>query len=213
MIRGDDDDMTSFSQTQHSATISLAKIAVEDQIASLVSEQILPLEEAQGTLSLVASQRVYALASDFVRMQENYFVEIDGSGVSENSIIPEYKGGESAIRADIWDYQDVTGSPTCFYHTNGSSKSVGFYRVPIEAQDLRYYYEKDVLVSVEADTLPFQTNIESNTFVRMASRHFELLLEGTSDLAAFENDPVIISLRGTLSSLLNPRKQPERYGN
>ena len=215
ILRGDDDDLTSFAQTQHSATLNLAKIAIQDQLTSLLAEQFIPYEEAQGTLTMVQAQRLYSFASDFVRLQEGYLLEVDGTGASQNVVLIEYPGGESQLRADIWEYQETQGTPVWFYHTGGTTKQLGVQPIPdadAAGKQYRYYYEKDVSVTDATDTLPFHSEIEAETFVRVAARHFEMLFEGVSERSQIERDPVLLVLRATLLELMNPHVLKERYG-
>jgi len=217
IIQGDDDDQTSFSQTQHAASMSLAQIAVQSQIADLVAGDILPYERTSGTLTTTALTRTYTLASDFQTLEEMFFEELEDDNEASGTRVVHYKGGESQLRADFPRYQEDTGTPIYFYFTGGSSKTIGFSPVPDSAKSYRYYYQKDVNVSNASDQLPFVTVTECQTFVRMCARMFKYLRatpqvrEGLFP-AGVERDPVILESRATLSALLNPLPDKQHYG-
>jgi len=224
IISGDDDDLTSFSQTQHDAAINLAKISVQDELTALIAEEVIPFERIEGTITLATGTRTYNLAANFVRFdgQRPFFLKQDGSGDSENQTIELYNGGENQIRRDFLDYQSQNGTPTYYYMATPSSvsvKTVGLFQVPIAADNgdvYRYYYEKDVSVSAAGDNLPFN-DLEANIFTRMAARHFKYLFS-TKDVRAalfpggIDDDPVIRSARATLMNLLLPITPTYRYG-
>jgi len=219
IIRGDDDNVTSFSDTQHSGTINLAKIAIEDELTHLVSEDIIPFERVDDTITLTTS-RTYALNTNFVRFDDPnpFFLEVDGSGNSLNVGVPLYPGGEEQLRRDFLDYREGTGEPQWFYFIGGTTKQVGFYPVPSTSGKIyRYYYEKDVSVSVETDNIPLVSTQEANIFASIAARRFKYLFaspqirEGLFPQGV-ERDPLIESNRATLMSLLKGRPPTVRYG-
>jgi len=176
IILGDDDDLTSFSDTQHAATQSMARIAIQSQLADLVSDGYIPYENSTGTITTVAGTRTYALASDFQRFQENFIDKLGSDNTPELRIIA-YPGGESQLRKDFHEYQEDSGQPVWFYASHGSTKQIGFHPVPDtdSAGTYRYYYEADVSVSTETDVLPLVTRTEAETFCRMAARHFKYM--------------------------------------
>lgn len=216
VIMGDDDDLTSFSQTQHAAALSLAQIAIQAQLADLVASDIVPYELTSGTFPSVASTRTYQLASDFQTLQELFFEELDVDGATGTRVI-HYPGGESQLRRDFPRYQEEEGRPIWFYFIGGATKSVGLHPVPSEALTYRYYYQKDVNVSVETDTIPMVTETESQTFIRMCARHFKYLKASAPVREqlfpqGIESDPVILQARATLMGLLYPLPAKTHYG-
>jgi hypothetical protein len=219
ILMGDDDDLTSFSDTQHAATSTLAQIAVQSQLADLVSDGYLPYEDKTGTLTCTTA-RVYNLASDFQTFIENFFEELDDSSEASGTRIMLYPGKEHQLRAEFPYYRENTGTPIYFYPTGGTSKSIGLFPVPnsdYSGKVLRYYYEADVNVSVETDTVPFTTTTEAQVFVRMCARHFKYL-RSTPDVReglfpqGIASDPVISQARATLMGLLNPLPPARHYG-
>ena len=215
IIMGDDDDQTSFSQTQHAASMSLAKIAIQSELADLVSGGTIPYELADSTVTTVNGTRTYTLASGFQSLQETFIEETDGTNVI--SRIYHFRGGESHLRKLYPSYRETTGSPIYFYFTGGASKTIGLHPVPNDARIYRYYYESDVSLTLEADSLPFTTSLESETFVRMAARQFKFL---KASVAVREKlfpegvarDSIRLEAHATLVGLLNPLPVITKYG-
>jgi hypothetical protein len=218
IILGDDDDLTSFSDTQHAATQSMARIAIQSQLADLVSDGYIPYENSTGTFTTVSGTRTYALAADFQRFQENFIDKLDSSNTPELRVIA-YPGGESQLRKDFDEYQENPGQPVWFYALPGTTKQIGLYPIPDDASvgTYRYYYEADVSVESEADVLPFVTRTEAETFCRMAARHFKYMKSSPEVREGLfpqgiESDPVITASRATLVGLLNPMPEKRSYG-
>lgn len=221
VIAGDDADITSFSDTQHEAAISLAKIAIQDELTDLVANDFVELEQANSTITLVQGQQVYNLASNFVRFMDSspFLLKVDGSGVSQNEFATF--DTEANIRRSVLDYRTAEGSPTRFYFTaptSGTTRAIGVFNVPDASGDIyRYDYEKDVSVTLGTDTLPFTSTLEGNTFVRIAARRFKYMF-ATKNVReglfpnGIEKDPVILSSRATLFQLMSGVKADGEYG-
>jgi hypothetical protein len=217
IIMGDDDDLTSFTDSQHAATSSLAQISIQAQLADLISDGYIPYENAVATITTSADTRTYALATNFQRFQELFMERLNALSEAEGSRVFYYKGGESQLRKDDPQYRETQGNPICFYPVGATSKTIGLWPVPEETVTYRYYYEADVAVSVVSDSLPFVTATEAQTFVRMAARHFKYL-KATPQVReglfpkGIESDPVILQCRSTLMGLLYPLPDKTKYG-
>ena len=175
IIRGDDDAITTFSDTQHSADIQLAQIAIQDEITEIISERMIPYEHTTNTISLVTGTRQYSLASGFIR----FFGKPSFYDSTTNVRIYEYNGGEQALIDHDYQYKTTTGTPMYFYWNNTTSKSVAFYNIPDStwnSRSLSYDYEQSVMVSVTTDTLPFHNNEEYYAFIAMATRRFQFMI-------------------------------------
>ena len=70
IIAGYDDNLTSFSDTQHEAMSNLAQISIQDELNDLVADKVLPYEQATAFITIVTGTRIYSLANDFIRMQD-----------------------------------------------------------------------------------------------------------------------------------------------
>jgi len=95
ILAGDDADLTSFSDTQHKATMELAKISIQSTLTALVAEKMIPYEITDGNITYVTGQRTYSLPDDFIRFadEDPFLLELSGS-VSANIYVPKYPGGE-----------------------------------------------------------------------------------------------------------------------
>lgn len=217
IISGDDDTISTFADTQHVATIRLAKKAIQQELAALISDELIPYEKTSAILTVTA--RTAALSSDFVRMQDTrpWLIETDAAGVSLGTYIAEYPGGESRLRKDDLNYQENTGKPYYWYWVGGTSKTLGFYIVPETTYYYRYYYEKDVAVADESDTVPFVSATEVTIFVQAAARRFKYLKSSPSAREGIfprglAKDPVILEARSTLTQLLRYKPPADEYG-
>jgi hypothetical protein len=209
LIKGDDDAITSFSDTAHNAAIQLALIAVQDELNDLISDNIIPYEVTSGEITTSASTRTYALAADFVRFYGKAMLY----QASANRPLFEYPGGREALAVTFWDYQTSPGDPTHWYMEPTTSKKIGFWQVPDGVRTYRYEYERSVSVSDEADTMPFHSDAEGQAFSMAAGRRFKALNEDRADLVNYiRNDPTYTSARSTLMGLMKGKNSARRYG-
>lgn len=213
VIRGDDDDLLSFAESQHAATVSLAQLAVQAQLTELVADDYIPYEEKTATFASVNGTRTYGLAADFQQFQEIFFEELDDASEASGTRVVLYPGDERQLKRDFARYREDPGRPIYWYRTGGTAKTVGLFPVPDDARTYRYYYEADVSVTNASDTLPFVMETEAQCFVEMAARHFKYLKASAAVREqlfprGIEMDPVIVSKRATLMALLRgiPKK-------
>lgn len=208
VIKGDDDAITTFSDTQHAHDIQLAQIAIQDEITELCSDNLIPYEHTTGTISLVTSTRSYTLAADFVRFFEPSFYDS-----TDNVRYWEFKGGEKALMLCDYQYKTTEGSPMYWYWDSTTTKKVAFYNVPsasYNGRSLAYDYEKSVMVTNTTDTLPFHNNEEAFAFCSMAARRMEAMMKGGQ--ADLNMDPVYNSARARLLNLIRPTNPCNSYG-
>jgi len=220
-IGDNDDDLTTFSTTQHQATLNMAKIAINLTLIELVSSRMIPYEETEATLTYVQGQRNYALANDFIHFSIEttnalpYLVELDASNQATTQYLYEYKGGEQRLRLTIHNYRVIEGNPIWWYWVNGTTKQIGFYMIPDASKagiKLRYSYEKDVSVSGEGDQMPFTNSMEFDMFANMAARSMKYMFENLS-LPGLESDIIYSSSKAALIDLLRPKAPATRYGH
>ena len=215
VISADDDPITAFSASQHAASIRLAKRAITQELAYLVSRDFLNYERADAVLTV--SARTANLASDFIRMQDEHpiLIETDASGTSEGTYITEV--AEEKLRRTDLKYRENTGKPYHWYWEGASSKTLGFYLVPDGTYYYRYYYEKELTVSVESDVMPFVTETEVELFLDAAGRRFKYLRsspqvrEGLFPRGLAE-DEVINDARAAILQLNRHKPAPTTYG-
>ena len=214
ILSGDDDDINTFSDLQHKATVIMAKQAIQATITILSSHRMLPVEETDATLTTVASQRVYDFPSDFIRMagEKPFMLEVDASDVAQNRVIYEYPGGKERLEREVLNYREQEGTEHHFYFPlQSTGKKVALYQVPDAVRYYRYTYEKSVYPTTEADTLPFANTQEDHAFVEMASRYFQFL-QTTQDVGRIEEDSLFMSAQASLANLLNPTYGINAYG-
>lgn len=211
IISGDDDNITTFSDTQHAADIELAQIAIQDELSSLVADKFIDYEKATATISLVTGTRTYALASDFMRFYGSNPSFYDGT---DNVRIYEYTGGEDHLRDVDYQYKTTQGSPWAWYWDSTTSKSVALYSVPqstYNGRSLSYDYEKSVSVTLAADTLPFHNEEAAQAFISCAARRFKVMDESLV-VPTLEEDAVYISAKSRLLAFLGNRNPSSHYG-
>lgn len=210
VIKGDDDDVTTFSDTQHAADLSLAQIAIQDELTEIVSERMIPYEHTTDTIALVNGTRSYALNSNFIR----FFGLPSFYDSTTNIRLYEHPGGEEKLMHQDYHYKTNTGTPVTWYWDNTTTKKVAFYNIPDASYDGRsisYDYEKSVLVSVVSDTMPFHNNEEAYSFVSMAARRFRFMID-QRDLGLLTEDKTYNNAKSRLYALIKHGDPVGRYG-
>ena len=210
VIRGDDDAITTFADTQHAADLQIAQIAIQEEIAEIISERLIPYEHTTGTINLVSGTRSYALSTDFIR----FFGVPSFYDSARNIRIYEQKGGEQGLMNVDYLYKTNTGTPMTFYYDNTTSKKVAFYNVPdanYGSTVLTYDYEKSVMVSLTSDTLPFLNDEESFSFISMAARRFKFMIDD-KDLGLLTQDSTYNNAKSRLYALIRTSDPKSSYG-
>jgi hypothetical protein len=217
IIRGDTDTISTFSDTQHNASLNLAVVAVQQELVRLVADRLIPAErKTSGTITLAADTRTYSLASDFVRFYGvPHFYNSSG-----NRQIYEFPGGLEALQVQYYTYATDTGSPNYWYWEPTTTKKVGLFQVPSsgEAGEVwTYEYEGSVLISDVSDTLPFPNTEEDYMFTDMAARRFKFMWEDVKNeldiQAVLEKDATYRSSKATLMALIRGYKPKRSYSN
>lgn len=216
VITGDDDDITSFADLQHRASVQLCQIAIQSTVTELSSDQLLPVEEADDTLTMETGIRTYDLAADFIRFvgEKPFLLKVDASGDSLNQWMSMYPGGEAQLKRDILDYREQPGSPNYFYNLSAATKSIGVFQVPDSTYDgvkYRYTYEKSIYPTVAASVMPFQTVQEFHTFTDMASRRFQFMFT-KQPMDNLEQDIIYKGAKTSLIGLMRQTKATTSYG-
>lgn len=210
IIKGDDDNISTFSDAQHNATLNIAQIAIQDELVELTSDRLIPLEKAEGTITTSAGVRSYDLETDFVQ----FFGKALLYCAADNRQLFEYPGGEKSLRLQIYDYKTQSGDPQWWYFENAASRQIAFYQVPNSAKVYTYDYEQSVYVENSTDEIPFHSKEEAHTFCAMASRRFKFLFENHPNadqvLAA---DQAYISAKSRLTRLLKGKNPYSQYGH
>lgn len=215
VIRGDTDTVSSFSDTQHNASLNLAIVATQNELIRLASDRLIPAERVtSGTITLVANTRTYTLASDFTRFYGTpHFYDSNS-----NTQIYEYPGGLEKLQTDIFTYATDSGSVTWWYWEPGDTKQVGFFQLPTSSGTiLSYQYEGSILISLVTDNLPFHNDDENYMFIEMAARRFKFLFEDVKNeldiQAVLDRDVTYRSSKAALINLVRGTKPKRSYMN
>ncbi len=209
IIKGDDDDITTFSDVQHNATLNLAQIAIQSEISDLIADRFIPYEKDTGSLITANGTRTYALETDFIRFFGDPPLLYNAT---DNRQMYEYPGGENRLRLNVFDYKTATGTPNWWYIEGTTTKRIALYPVPTEVKTWSYDYEKDVSVSASSDSLPFHNETEAQSFCDMAATRFKYLFE-RKQVGLIYQDPVYIAAKGRLINLIVGKNPKGRYGN
>ena len=211
IIRGDTDAPSSFSDTAHNASMQIAIVAIQDELANLVADRLIPFEKTSATITLEAGTRTYTLDSTFI----NFYGFPHFYDDTDNRVIPMYPGGQEKLQLVDFRYQTVQGAPNWWYWEPTTTKKVGFYQVPNSSYDgrsLTYHFEKSVYVSLSTDTMPFHLAEESNAFCLMAGRRFKFMFEDVDNKAdiqaILDNDVSYRTAKSTLIRLIKGVNPP-----
>ncbi|MCP5005383.1 MAG: hypothetical protein GY941_15820 [Planctomycetes bacterium] len=206
IIRGDDDEITAFTSTQHAGMIRIARNAITTELNSVLSVFEIPYEKAEGSITTEASERIYALPVNFVRFYgTNPFLYLS---TDHNQLLEEYKGGEDKLRRHDLTYRTNEGVENWWYWNPSTVKSIALYQVPDGIRTYNFDYEKSSGVSESTDVLPFVQEAEAEAFTDMASRRFKYIVEDVN-LADIDKDVEYMRHASTLMNFLafkNPRK-------
>lgn len=209
IIKGDDDLVTAFNDSQHEATIRFARNAITSELNNLTSFFTIPYERTTGSVTTVVGTRTYALPSDFVQFfEDNPFLYLS-TDASQRCY--EYPGGEGKLRQVSRQYLTDQGFEIYWYWHDDTTKQIAFSQVPNGVRTWNFEYEKNVGVTVAGDTIPLQTEQEAEAFSDMASRRFKFLI-GELDLSDLEKDAEYVFQRSTLFNLIRHRDPNKRYG-
>ena len=210
VIKGDDDLITSFTDSQHEAMIRFARNSVTSELNNVAAFFTFPVEKVSGTLVTVAGQRQYDLPSDFVKFWgSNPYLQLS---TDPSQRCYEWRGGEQNLRQEQWRYDLDEGFEQWWYFEDSTTvKRINLYQVPDAIRTWNFVYEKEVGVSVATDALPFQTEQESEAFADMCARRFKFLIGG-NDVADLEMDAEYVFARSTLFNLVGAKNRRSRYG-
>lgn len=214
VLRGDTDAPSSFSDTNHNASMQLAIVAIQDEFATLAADRLIPYEKTSATITLATSTRTYSLESDFV----NFYGFPHFFDSTDNRIIPMWPGGLESLQLADFKYATTEGSPNWWYWEPTTSKKVGFYQIPnssFNSRSLTYHYEKEIVLDEASDTMPFHNSTEANAFCWAAGRRFKFMFEDVENKGdiqgILDNDVSYRTARGTLIRLIRGTNAPGYY--
>jgi len=223
IIQGDDDAITSFSSTQHVGAIELAKIAIQDEVDELATNNLLTfaLTTSDSSFVTIVGTSVYALATNFLRFTEDKpcLYELDISTGNETGvIIPEQQGGVEQLRKQIPQHRntDVTGSAISWYHYPKSGHNfIRIYPRADAVRQYRYWYVTTNTTPTDEDhLLPFTMERQARMFINVAARRFDIMFKsGPKEVSdVIQSDPVLLGQRASLIDALRYKTANKRRG-
>jgi len=216
ILRGDDDNLTNFSDQQHEATSILAQQAIRSELTYIASFRLLPSERKIGTITAIENKRTYELPEDFVEMygEKPFLYEQE----NPSRYLYEYPGGYEGLRLGDRLWHQTTGEPNYFYFEDTDAagrQMLGLWHIPNENAAGNVYvfdYEKSVSVSAFDDLIPFHTVEATTAFTDMASRRFLYLIRENLNLQELERDFAWREAKAALLRVLLRRKPKHKYG-
>ena len=213
IIRGDTDTLSSFTGGEHSATSAIAQVAIQSELADIMSRGLLPYEKViNATITLATGVRSYAFPSNFNSLYGEPPMFFDSKSVNH---IFEYPGGENMLRNAIWTYRTDPGYPMWWYFEEGTTQQVSFYPVPDATRDglvLYYDYNSDVNVSASTDVIPLTTNNQFYAFIDAAAIRMKNIFEGKTD-DDLEKSPSYLAAKARLFRLIKGKQPQQFYGH
>ncbi len=210
ILNGDDDLVTSFNNTQHAATIRIARNAITTELNGLLAFFPIPYEKTTGSITTESGTRTYSLPTDFVRFYGDaptLYLDTD-----HNQRLVEYQGGEERLRRTDLTYLTNSGVENFWYWNPSTVKSIALYQVPDGIRTYSFDYEKNSSVSESTDTIPLVTEAESESLADMASRRFKYMAEN-KDLGDLDDDVEYKKHHSTLMNFLAYRNPNKGYGS
>lgn len=153
IIQGDSGTLTSLTDSGRQGFIDIAVQIWNETVEELYSASAvaLPQELAESTLILVTDDRSYALATDLVQLRFPLLDETNGQYINQ------YEGGYEQLVADQPYPANYTGLPT-LATINPVNSELYLDRLPTVNENglvYKYRYDKDISLSLAADTFPF----------------------------------------------------------
>lgn len=153
VIQGESAALASLTDSGRQGFIDVAIQAWNETVELLyeTSSMPMPQELAENTITLVASDRDYALQTDLVQFRFPLLDETNGR------TIEEYPGGYVALVNDQWRPGNYTGIPY-FGAIRPTDGQLYLDRIPQSTEAglvYKYRYDKDVSLSAASDTFPF----------------------------------------------------------
>lgn len=201
IIAGDAGALSSLTDSPRQVQIDVAVQVINEGIVDLYATGgiAMPNEQAESTLTLVTGTRAYTLQTDLVQLR---YPMIDKTN---NQYIGQYPGGYNAmILAD--PEQDDTGLP--MYGDIRATDSKFFLdRTPTSVENGRVYtyqYDKSLLLTVAASTVPFNDTVFSK-MVPVWAQLWRRDRQNSFDPALYETN------LGVAAGLLSQRQPRDSY--
>lgn len=152
VIGGDANALTSLTDPARQPSIDIAVQVINEGIDSLYAASPVPHpnEQKEGTITLVAGTRFYALASDLVQLRWPFIDK------TNTQWLYEYPGGYNAMLQGDPE-QDDTGLPV-YGAIRATDGKLHLDRTPTSVEAGRVYtyqYDRDTVLTAAGDAMPF----------------------------------------------------------
>lgn len=152
-------DLTALTGNAEQADVTIAIGIINDTIDELGAPAASPILTAESSITLVASTREYALASDFAGFAESALpVMVDQTN---GSWLYEYPGGYDAMFRDQTIPANYTGLPT-YWAINPSNRKIRLNTIPSSVEAGRVYtykYRLRTNLTAATDTFPYTDEV------------------------------------------------------
>ena len=152
-IKGNSGELTSLTNSQRQTSIDQVVQAWNRLLVEVFqsSDVPLPLELAENTITLVSGTRAYALETDLLQLRYPFTDQTQGFQIWE------YNGGYEQIFKDQPQPANFTGQAS-FAAIRPTDGKLYLNAIPTSSENgdvYTYQYDKDVSLSLAADTFPF----------------------------------------------------------
>lgn len=157
LVSGDAGELTSLTDSARQGWVDIIVQSWNETVEELysVTEGSMPKELAENTITLVASDRDYALATDLVSLHWPLLDETNGQKIYE------YNGGYLALVNTQPIPADHTGLPI-YGAIRPTDGQLYLDKIPTSSEAglvYKYRYEKDVSLSAADDSFPFENAV------------------------------------------------------
>lgn len=169
-IKGNSGELASLTDSQRQTTIDQTIQAWNRLLVEVydASDKPLPTELAENTITLVTSDRDYALQTDLVQLRWPFTEQTRGLQIWE------YNGGYEQIFKDQVQPANYTGQAS-FAAIRSTDGELYLNAIPTSGENgdvYTYQYDKEITVALAADTFPFTDTV------------FETLISACSELVS-----------------------------
>lgn len=165
-IKGNSGELASLTDSQRQVTIDLTIQSWNEVIVEIydASDTPFPNELAENTITLVTNDRDYVLQTDLVQIRWPFTNQTNGNQIFE------YPGGYEQIYADQSIPANFTGQPTlgAIRPIDGQLYLDRLPTAELNGDVYTYQYDKEVLLSAAADSMPFGDTVYSQLIMAVA---------------------------------------------
>lgn len=214
MVQGDSGTLSTLTDSARQTDINRAVQITNEVVMTLYSFSSFPKEVAEGTITLSDGTRAYSLPSDFEQMHGESYRERVLKNASNNFFMYEYKVRNGALSPyaqmyhDQLDFSDYKGQPL-HWALSPLADEIYVDMTPGAEQAgdaYTFLYDKDIRLSVAADTFPFSDSV-ADTLISVVA-----YLWGLSSKERSAESIASVTGFQTALEMVTRRKTERRYG-